>query len=500
MNETQIRERLRDAIGEATYPPSLAGGAVARLKRPAPDRHPRAVGLVAAFIALAVIAALMGPRLLGWHSSIPAGPRAAPPPTQGLTSTDVFAWIPPGDFDAAGLSNVTALVTAFKLEAATDKGKVTLIGAYADPARTVLLFRTSPDFRIPMVQVSDDQGWINTSSNYGGGIIGEYFYSLNAGPRPGRDGLAHLTVTLPRILPAPLANGSSPAPVDATFSLALKVQPSVAIASVPRQFALGSWKVSIEAAEVTPSVIHIQAVIEGASPQDVGISTVSLVDANGLAVRQIAYGTSVTVPKQQLTATNYNNARVSGLWQRPTSAGTYQLRFAGAGGTRTVTFNIDAPDPNAALPRKGQGIGPKPTDFAAVPQSLNLQGFLTGTITSAYPNMCGAIAGPSGTNFAVGLYFQVDGVSYALSINSDPSVRQYSGPGKYSARASLRSDTSLLYTGIAQLTVKTDAHRLGPDSGSVESTLDWVGGASKQPQLSISGTWTCTPGAPFGPG
>jgi hypothetical protein len=72
--------------------------------------------------------------------------------------------------------------------------------------------------------------------------------SVDAGPHPGPDGLAHLTVAVPGFPPRQ-------PPGTSTFALALKVQPSVTLAIVPSQFDLGSWKVMIEAAEVTPSVI-----------------------------------------------------------------------------------------------------------------------------------------------------------------------------------------------------------------------------------------------------
>ena len=480
MNETQIRERLRDAIGEASYPPSLTHATEARLKQPALEQRPRALGLVAALLALAVIAALMGPRLLGWHPTVPAGPRAAP---QNTASTDIFGWIPPGDFDAAGLTTATALVTKFNLEATKGQGKITLIGAYADPARTVLLLRTTLDTRGPSgplsIQVSDDLGPIKaSSSSIGGGLTGGSFYSLNAGPRPGRDGLAHLTVTMRGMTPE-------------TLSLSLKVQPSVAIPALPRQLDLGSWKVTIEAAEITPSVIHIMALIDGASVSDTGPSTLSLVDANGPA-RSVAYGASVTA--------NYKSTRIDAHWLRPTSASTYQLRFTGGGGTQTVNFKVDAPDPSAMLPRKGESQGPKPADFPEAKESLKLEGFLNQTITIGRPNSCGSGTGPSGTIFAFGVLFEVEGTWYTLSFDTDPSVKQYSGPGTYTARANLFGSNQRLYGGTVQLTITEDGHRQGPNTGSVRGTLDRVGTTTQAPTVSVSGTWTCVPGMALGPG
>src|SRR3979411_301120 len=216
MNETEIREQLREAIGGARYPPSLTSATITRLKRPEPESHPRAIGLVAAIITLAVIAALLAPRVIGWRPTSPAGPRASVSSPQ--PSLSLLEQIPPGDFEAAGLSTASALVTAFQLEATNAQGKLTLIGAYADPARTVLLFRTTPDFRLPLgISVSDDQGMINASSTAGGGLTGEYFYSVDAGPHPGPDGRAHLNVRVPGFPP-----GAPPG--MNTFTLALKVQ------------------------------------------------------------------------------------------------------------------------------------------------------------------------------------------------------------------------------------------------------------------------------------
>src|ERR1700687_1582479 len=233
MNETEIREQLREAIGEAKYPPTLTSSTIARLKRREPEQHPRAIGLVAAIIALAVIAALLAPRVIGWRPTVPAGPRASvqsPAPGPSLLEQ-----IPPGDFEAAGLSTASALVTPFQLEATSTQGKLTLIGAYADPARTVLLFRTTPDFRLPLgLSVSDDQGLINASSNGGGGLTGEYYFSLDAGPHAGPNGFAHLVISVQGFRPS-------------TFSLMLKVQPSTTLAIVPSQFDMGTWKVTIAA-------------------------------------------------------------------------------------------------------------------------------------------------------------------------------------------------------------------------------------------------------------
>jgi hypothetical protein len=472
MNETEIRDHVREALGEPKYPSSLTSRASARLNSPAPEQHPRAIGLVAAILALVVIAALIWPRVMGQHTTAPAGPRATNP----TPSPDLFGWIPPGDFDAAGLSSATALVTPFHLEATNAQGRLTLIGAYADPARTVLLFRTTRDFRLPVgITVSDEQGLINASSASGGGLTGEYFYSVDAGPRTGADGLAHLTVSVPGFAPNALA-------------LALKVEPSTTLALVPSQFDLGAWKITIESAEVTPSVIHVQAVINGAFPADIRTSTVTLSDPLGQTVNPSVYGASAT--------SSYKNTSVNAQWPRPDAAGVFRLRFSGGGGTHSFDVMILAPDPNAALPIKGKGLAPKPADFPMSQESLHLEGFINTNLTSGHPNSCGAGGGSEGTLFAFGLYFQVDGTWYSLSFYSDPKIRQYSGPGTYTAQATLYGPTQRLYSGIVQLTVTRDSR---PDSGSVRGSLDRVGTVTEAPHLSVSGSWTCVPDPLLGP-
>ena len=472
------------------------------------ELRPRAaIALVAAILALAVVAVLLGQRLLTGGSIVRGAPAAAdcPLPLPSPEVGGIFELIPPGDFEAAGLSIATARVTPCELNAANGARKLTFIGAYADPARTVLLFRTNPDFTIPpTISISDDQGSINASSSTGGGLPDEYFFSLDAGPRPGADGIANLTVTVPGFSPNGRADGSEPAPGEWAFSLALKVQPSVAIGEVPSQFDLGSWKVKTEAAEVTPSVIHIQTVITGALVTDVVSTTVVLLDSSGTPVNQIVTSAAVPVPKQQLNSTTDKITRVNDQWLLPAAGGTFQLQFSGGGGERTITFSVDRPvgllrerslccDPNAKLPVDGDGLGFKSTDLPEAPESLTLDGFLTTTITSGR-NECGIAAGGSGTIFIFRTNFQADGVWYSLDVRSDPNSRQYGGPGTYTAIAWLYGPTQRLYSGTVRITVTADHYYPGPYRGSVRGTLDRVGTTTQQPHLSVNGNWTCQPG------
>jgi len=253
--------------------------------------------------------------------------------------------IPAWDLEAAGLTAVADLVTPVQLSS-TDNGRtITLIGAYADVARTVLLFRESPpDLGLPSVIVSDDQGMINAGSSSGPvrspGVRSDYYVALDDGARPGADGLAHLSITisnLQRWTPAGgVVNGNW------AFNLALTIQPGQALPA-PNQFRLGAWKVTIERLQLTPTVVYLQTLVNGASP--VAISGpgnaifVELVDAAGVPVKSLGGGASITVPKQDVNPVNYQNARTYNTWLRP-AAGTYRLRFQGSGARYEVVVVV----------------------------------------------------------------------------------------------------------------------------------------------------------------
>ncbi|TMF83213.1 MAG: hypothetical protein E6I07_13170 [Chloroflexi bacterium] len=263
-------------------------------------------------------------------------------PASSLTVTHP---LPTQDLVAAGLTRVADLVTSFDISA-TDGGRaITLIAAYADPARTVLVFRESPDMGVPSVEVNDDQGWINSSTSggpvRGPGYSGDYYFALDDGPHSGADGLAHLRIGISGLSRWTPAGGHVDGHWD--FTIALKVAPGLALAA-PAQFKVGAWTVKIETLELTPSVVHLQAVVSGAAPDElsgpgVKYSFLDLLDAGGNPVKVVAAGAGVTVPKQQLNASNYRNSRINYQWARP-DAGSYRLRFQGGGGVFTLPLSI----------------------------------------------------------------------------------------------------------------------------------------------------------------
>src|SRR5260370_38796429 len=62
--------------------------------------------------------------------------------------------LPPLDLEAAGLPRVADLVTAFHVSSTDNDRTITLIAAYADTARTVFLFRESPETGLPGASAS----------------------------------------------------------------------------------------------------------------------------------------------------------------------------------------------------------------------------------------------------------------------------------------------------------------------------------------------------------
>lgn len=225
MNESEIRERLRNAVGEQSYPADLSARAEARLKQPAAvaEPHPRALGLVAAILAIAVVAALVGPRLLAYRN---AQPRPAMPCSSITSPSPATAQLADADLAAVGLTGQGCLVTPLQITKQLGNIQVTVIGAYADPAHTVLFFRMSEAASLE-VFINGDYDFTSGWSGAGfitnrSGASGDYVFILDAGPRPGADGRAHLTVSIYRYLLA----GSAGSFVDAnwTFALSLPVQ------------------------------------------------------------------------------------------------------------------------------------------------------------------------------------------------------------------------------------------------------------------------------------
>ena len=278
------------------------------------------------------------------HARIPASTVAVL--TNAPTGAPPLAAVPPEDLIAANLTSAAALVTPFRMVASDGTGK-TLIGAYADATRIVLFFRgpsTTPSLgAFPTISVYDSHGFLNGGTSGGQGLAGDSFFALDLGPRLAQDGLAHLTVTDT----VPQVPFTAPPPATGwAFQFTLRVHATIAL-SAPSSFQLASWKVTIEDLAATPSVIDFEAVVVGANNEqlfnNMQSPPVMLLDAAGNEVRPITATSGVTVPKQQLNPTTYQNTRVHYQWARPATAATYRLRISGNGAAHVITLRIPVP-------------------------------------------------------------------------------------------------------------------------------------------------------------
>jgi hypothetical protein len=142
MNEPQVRERLRQAFGEATYPAYLSGRIQAELRNTPPSRLPRpfpgrgqspwlfgirrGASLVPALLALLLIAVLLvGVQV--WRNG-GLTPRAAPAGTaptmtvkayQAMVSADEQQFLSANNFTCASFDDATCLPNVALADAAT---------------------------------------------------------------------------------------------------------------------------------------------------------------------------------------------------------------------------------------------------------------------------------------------------------------------------------------------------------------------------------------------
>ena len=479
MNENEIRARVRDALGESSYPDALTTRVAGRMREPRTASSPRAMGFVAAVLALLIVGTLVFVRMQSGTTPQPAIPFGSPGPV------NPNAQLPAADLTPANLGGAAAdLVTPFNIAAQSSGRTVTLIGAYADTARTVLFFRTMPAGAFGAVQVADQEGPMNFGGSGGVGVAGDLYTVVDGGPHVGADGLAHLTVNMFDIGQEPTAAHQSG---SWNFALALRVQPSVQLALIPALTSLGPWKVTV-VAEVTPAVIHLRAVIEGLAPTPGGDSKVTLFDAAGAPL----------TPSSGTVELSQGGSRIDNIWPRPSHAATYQLVISA--GVHEYRGAVAVPDLPPAKARKGQPIDPQ--TFPVFAQAIDLQGAFTTSVVSGFTNQCGFGAGPDGSVFVFGTWFKAsDDNWYWIGFSTITSVRQYSGPGTYTARADVIPYAPFgadpIFAGTVQLTVTSDKR---VDTGSVRGTLTWTGNSAQSFLDTIGGDWTCTPSPELGPG
>jgi hypothetical protein len=352
--DLELEERIR-RVGEA-YPdavpptPELERRILARIAITPGEVAPRPtlrrdLTLAAAFVLFVGTVALGVSYIKAGQQPAHEGPvPASPSPTAAVPTPTPLPPVPAADLAAAQMTNVGSLVTPLNVSATDSGHTITIIGAYADPARIVLFFRVEPKGGTPNFMIYDDYGFINAGGSGFGVTPTDSVSILDGGPRPGTKGIAHLAISVTSLMDF---RASRVVKGKWSLAIALRVQPSIPIAA-PQQFQLGRWRGNIEIFEVTPTVVHLQAVINGASVPEIGLNTVTLIDPAGKTIGQ-GCGASITVPKAAINSPSsplYHNARVYCEFARPLSPGTYHMRFQGGGGVYVLPLTIDALPPN----------------------------------------------------------------------------------------------------------------------------------------------------------
>ena len=344
MNEAKIRDQLQEAIGEANYPPALATHVQARFREQLSQGHPHAIGIIAALLALAVVSGLVFTRIQLGHISQPATPISSRPAVSATSKpVNPNEVIPGTDLEGANLGNAAALVTRLNLVANDGDADITLFGAYADHARTVLFFRTvRGSVQLVNTRISDQQGWLNSASSGGSAVQGDTVFILWSGPRSGADGVAHLAVTLYGYV---------------NYAFDLKVQPSIAVQMSPPLTSLGPLKFNSAAVEVTPSVIYFHAVTDQVSESDKGQLSIDWLDASGHSLQPFSGGGGYTSAHSLQPISGESGiidptrvgANQPWTWEsvlpRPAGAQTYELQITIHGSVYRTQVLVDAPVP-----------------------------------------------------------------------------------------------------------------------------------------------------------
>jgi energy-converting hydrogenase Eha subunit B len=291
---------------------------------------------------------LLGPTPAGRHGVIPCAPvkddganrQPAAALPESVATNDPRAAVPisAAEFEATRL-NSPSLITPLHVESKRAGFDVILVGAYADSARLVLIYHVLATDLMPYPIFSFYDGQESVvaypAGESGGEVApGDFVEQIDAGPRASAGRIAHLIAYPPFGVPA-----GNPAAAVPLWKFDLPVQRSICY-STGAPFQLGPWPVSITMLEVTPSTLHIRALVVGASGPAEGAAVqgtindpelLTAVDQNGTTLGGVAGG-GVSAEGGWL---------IDDQWMRPAGAGSYRLIFKANGVTHTVT--LDAP-------------------------------------------------------------------------------------------------------------------------------------------------------------
>jgi hypothetical protein len=237
----------------------------------------------------------------------------------------------------------------------------------------------------------------------------------------------------------------------------------------------------VEAFELTPSVVHLRALINGAARSAITDATAVLAGPDGSTVKPLTL---------EAVDAGTNQTRLDETWIRPAQAAADQLRVSG-GGAQYVA-NIAIPEPPPIDYGKPNFHPLTPLSFPPADLSLDLQGVMNDHISTGRPQSCGV----GSWMYGFATFFQSNGAWYYVTFSTDP-VKKYHGPGTYSASAWLYAPpTGPMFKGTAQFTVTSDpAFKL--HTGRVSATLSWTD--DPQQKILISGTWSCMWSQELGP-
>jgi hypothetical protein len=241
--------------------------------------------------------------------------------------------LPAGDVDGLSLAE-PCLLTRFDLKATEGRYTITLLGAYADPARTLLLVHLSPDDHqlTPMANLTEDGPDTMNGGGGGGpaGAPGDYISYTSTGLQAMAGRIANLKATFR------LGTQGPPGVNDPGVTIAFKLRVFTSTPLLaPHTFQLGTRQVMFRVLEATPAVIHVQVLFVGARLEDIPMGPpdpISLLDEAGKSLRPVTGGGSL----------ESGGAALDMQWMRPAAAGTYHLNFQLPGATHSVTVNVPA--------------------------------------------------------------------------------------------------------------------------------------------------------------
>lgn len=233
--------------------------------------------------------------------------------------------VPTDLLSLAGLSSPD-LMTPLGMTGTIGPDKVTLVGAYADPVRIVLVARVDPAGAGPEFSLEDDGGIISASGGGANMPSGDVYQGYDTGPHVAAGQVAHFKAHV--VVELPSGNPMTPAP-KLVFSFAVRVQ-NVDHRPNGTPFELGAFQVTIQHLDITPGFINLEALFGGASVDDVmgrdKQDLVTAVDASGSKLRTVAGGAGIAA----------GGAVIHFQWMRPAGNGSYSIHFNLNGSTHAT--------------------------------------------------------------------------------------------------------------------------------------------------------------------